>query len=214
MRCSPTSNLAHKSHVTRGCVPLIAPSTATCPSMWRFFLSLPPTSTFWLNLAPGSFKLVCHGSRLLVVEWGARIDKVHLVEWDSWVLHNESDLAALSRSRVYHGLQVRRGTRAVTSLNPSNDFENGLVLPAVTSSRVTLILTVVFSNLPCSSEVNSRVSRLSSVHFVSLALRGQFNNPRLPSSAYQHGRSVPLAIACSTEHPVANLVMLRYDEYN
>ena len=115
-----------------------------------------------------------------MVEWGARVDEVHPVEW---VLHDELDLATLSQSRVYHGLGEWKGTMAVTSLKSPNDFESVLMLLATVLSSIARILTVVFSVLPCGSEVNPRVSPLSSLHAASFALRDQSNNPRLSSSS-------------------------------
>ena len=100
MGCSPTPGMGLK-----GGFPLLAPVTVTCLSMWRFVLPLSITSTFWLNRVLSSFKLVCHGKWLLVVGWSTGGDEVRQVEWDSWVLHDEVDLAALvGRSRIYHVL--------------------------------------------------------------------------------------------------------------
>ena len=79
---------------------MIAPSTATCLLLWRSFLLPALITAFSVNLALGSFKLMHYGRWLLVVERGARVDKVYLVEWDFWVLPNESDRAALIRIRV------------------------------------------------------------------------------------------------------------------
>ena len=47
--------------------------------MWRFVLLLSIISTFWLNRALSSFKLVCHGSWLLVVGWSTSNDEVRQV---------------------------------------------------------------------------------------------------------------------------------------
>ena len=76
---STTFGLVLKSHVLRGDLPLLVPVTATCLSMWRF--SLPPSfiSPFWLNQASSSFKLVCHGSWLLLVGRSPRDDEVCMV---------------------------------------------------------------------------------------------------------------------------------------
>ena len=46
----------------------------------------------------GSFKLMRYSRRLLVVEQGARVDKVYLVEWDLWALPEELVMLLLFRS--------------------------------------------------------------------------------------------------------------------
>ena len=68
-------------------------------------------------------------------------------------------------------------------LKSPNDFKSVLVLVATVLSSVATIMTVVFSVFPCGTEVNPRVSRLSSVHIASFVLRDISNNPRLSLSS-------------------------------
>ena len=111
-------------------MPLLSPSAAACLPLWTSSLSL-----------------------ALI-----RVDKVHLVEQDPWVLSDESDRVGLIRVCVYSGLWERRRARAFMSLRPLNNLKSGLL--------ATVALPHLVSSLPCGSEVKPSVSRFSAVHAV------------------------------------------------